>query len=150
MAKKNNKTNTSTGNSSKQIANGDNFARLNYLYQLSNCFVASSSSSPPIASSKRLQSFLARGYDRNLDLLSKRSLTKLSPSVKRTICKKCHVMLIPGMTMSIRIENKSKRRYDKNDVLVHKCSTCGECKRFPIGIDREYVPFFEQGYIEDT
>ena len=135
------------GNSSKQIANRDNFARLSYLYQLSNHFTTSSS---PTSNSQHLQTILARGYDRNLDLLSKRTLTKLSPSVKRTICKKCHVMLIPGMTMSIRIENNSKSHDPKNDVLAYRCLTCGECQRFPIGMDREYVPFFERGYVEET
>lgn len=149
MGKKDNKKNNAS--TSKQVANRDNFARLNYLYQLSNHLITTPTSKTTTSSNNSsLQSFLARGYDRNLDLLSKRTLSKLSPSMKRTICKKCHVMLIPGLTMSIQMENKSKQQDDKCDVLVNKCLTCGECKRFPIGKDRNYKPFFERGYNEET
>ncbi|KAI5968268.1 hypothetical protein CANMA_002484 [Candida margitis] len=140
------KTNSKNAPTSKQIPNRDNFARLNYLYQLSNHFTVGSSCSSSCSSSNQS---LARGYDRNLDLLSKRTLSKLSPSVKRSICKKCHVLLIPGMTMSIRLENLSKSQDPKNDVFVNKCLNCGECKRFPIGADREYIPFYERGYIDE-
>lgn len=149
MGKKDKKSNSIT---SKQIANRDNFARLSYLYQLSNQFITSpktSSATTAPNDDSTLQTLLARGYDRNLDLLSKRTLSKISPSVKRSMCKKCHMLLIPGMTVSVRIENNSKTQDAKNDILVNKCLTCGECKRFPIGKDREYIPFFERGYVDE-
>lgn len=81
---------------------------------------------------------------RNLDLVAKKTVLKLSPGLKRSICKQCNSVLIPGMNVSIRIENLSRAKSAHNDVLVYKCLQCDERKRFPIGKDREYVVFHDR------
>lgn len=82
---------------------------------------------------------------RNVDLVSKRTVLKLLPHMKRTMCKKCFLVLIPGLTLSMRIENTLKDgKSDKADVLVHGCLQCNNEKRYPIGKDREYRLFCER------
>ena len=53
-------------------------------------------------------------------------------------------MLIPGLTMSMYIENLSKQKSQHNDVFVNKCLNCGKCKRFPVGKDRNYILFTDK------
>ncbi|CAI5755824.1 unnamed protein product [Candida verbasci] len=108
-------------NQQQQIPNKDNFSRLNYLYQASN----SLSNNYPI---------LSRGLNRNLKLISKRTTLKIHSNVKRTICKNCHSLLIPGISVSNYIENKSKSKAQHNDILVRTCLNCKAIKRFPTKI----------------
>ncbi|RCK62834.1 Ribonuclease P protein subunit RPR2 [Candida viswanathii] len=128
MAKKKEKGN------GKSVANIDNYARLSHLYQISNQLTTSH---PGLG-------VLARGYNRNLDLIAKKTVTKVSPHLKRSICKKCNTLLIPGLTVTIYIENLSREKLQHCDVLVNKCSNCGECKRFPVGKNRDYQLFVDR------
>ncbi|CAK9437227.1 uncharacterized protein LODBEIA_P16050 [Lodderomyces beijingensis] len=127
------------------MPNKENNTRLTYLYQLSNMFTTSTTST-----TRNSASILARGYDRNFDLIAKKTVSKISPNVKRTMCKRCHCLLVPGLTMSMRIENLSKTKDEKSDVLIYECLQCGQCKRFPVGRDREYVPFHERNTVVTT
>lgn len=117
----------------KGIPQKDNYSRLSYLYQLSNTF----------ATNKKYE-LLSRNFARNVDGIAKKTVLKLSPSIKRTLCKKCNTLLIPGINMKIYTENKSKEQLDKCEVLVNSCMTCGKKKRFPVGKDRNYVVFHER------
>ncbi|CCK72537.1 ribonuclease P protein subunit RPR2 KNAG_0K01720 [Huiozyma naganishii CBS 8797] len=112
--------------------NKDHYQRLNYLYQLS-MFTTLNDKQP-----------LARTYAKNLDLVSKKTKCSLLPQVKRTICKKCHSILIPNKTASTKIRNKARRKDPKNDDLVIRC-VCGEEKVFRIGLNRDYRSFAERG-----
>ncbi|KAI5962463.1 uncharacterized protein KGF55_003539 [Candida pseudojiufengensis] len=123
-------------NITPQIPNKDNFSRISYLYNLSNALTT-------------IDPNLSRGYNRNLDLISKKTVSKISPSLKRTVCKRCHTLLIPGLTMSMRIENLSRKQNPQNDVFVTKCLQCSKLKRYPIGKDLNYIPFHER-VNEDT
>lgn len=118
----------------KSVPNRVNYARISYLYQISNQFYLAH---PEYQA-------LSRGYNRNLDLIAKKTVIKLSPHIKRTLCKKCNTMLIPGLTMSMYIENLSKQKSQHNDVFVNKCLNCGKCKRFPVGKDRNYILFTDK------
>ncbi|RLP66947.1 hypothetical protein L150_05730 [Candida albicans Ca529L] len=118
----------------KSVPNRDNYARISYLYQISNQFYLAH---PEYQA-------LSRGYNRNLDLIAKKTVIKLSPHIKRTLCKKCNTMLIPGLTMSMYIENLSKQKSQHNDVFVNKCLNCGKCTRFPVGKDRNYILFTDK------
>ncbi len=133
MAKKNKDKGTG-----KNVANKENYARMSHLYQISNQFTTSQSE----------YQILARGYNRNLDLISKKTVTKVSPHLKRTLCKKCNTFLIPGLTVSICLENLSKKKLQHNDVLVYKCNNCEECKRFPVGKNREYQLFVDKSVVQ--
>lgn len=117
----------------KGIPQKDNYSRLSYLYQLSSSFEA-----------QKKYDIISRNLIRNMNGIAKKTVLKLSPSIKRTICKKCNNLLIPGISVKIYIENKSRKKLDKCDVLVHSCLTCGTNKRFPVGQDRDYVVFHER------
>lgn len=65
--------------------------------------------------------------------ITQKSVIRISPRIKRSICKYCDSLLIDGQTSSSVVENKSKGgRKPWADVLVIRCHTCGREKRFPI------------------
>lgn len=121
----------------KVIPHKDHYARISFLYQASNKFCL-----------QPKYQILSRGYGRNLDLVAKKTVLKLSPALKRTLCKKCDMLLIPGLTMTMKIENESKAESHHNDVLVHTCIKCGEKRRFPVGKNRHYDLFSEREGVE--
>ena len=103
----------------------DPYARTSYLFQVASYHI------------------MARLMARTVDLVLKRTVLKLLPHLKRLMCKKCSSVLVPGLTMSVEIENSLKSSA-KADVLVHTCLTCQKQKRFPIGKDREYELFCDK------
>ncbi|KAK6205033.1 RNAse P Rpr2/Rpp21/SNM1 subunit domain-containing protein [Scheffersomyces amazonensis] len=111
----------------------DHYSRISYLLNATNHFTSSSK-----------YNILSRGYARNLDLVAKKTVIKLTPALKRSLCKKCNTFLIPGLTLTVFIENESKSKASHNDVLVHQCLYCHSKKRFPIGSNRDYVVFSER------
>lgn len=86
---------------------------------------------------------MARLMSRNVDLVLKRTVLKLLPHLKRVMCKNCSIILIPGLTMTMEVENTLKHS-EKADVLVHTCLSCKTRKRFPIGKDRNHRLFCDQ------
>ncbi|KAF3937290.1 hypothetical protein ABW19_dt0201471 [Dactylella cylindrospora] len=76
---------------------------------------------------------LSRYYTSHLLSVSKKSVQRLSPQVKRSICKRCASVLIPGVSCKTRVDNQSKggkRRWA--DILVLECNYCGGVKRLPV------------------
>ncbi len=68
--------------------------------------------------------------------VAKKSVMRLGPQIKRTVCKRCDTLLIPGISCENRIENASKGgKKSWADVLVVGCMACGTVKRFPVGMD---------------
>lgn len=66
--------------------------------------------------------------------VSLKGQVRLSRDLKRSICKCCNAVLVPGRTSTTTIENESKgRRKPWADVFVVECTTCGIKKRFPVG-----------------
>lgn len=62
-----------------------------------------------------------------------------SPHIKRSICKKCDRVQIPGYTMTTRLQNHSKNQKKANsDVLEQTCTGCGYIKRYPVGKNLDY------------
>lgn len=67
-----------------------------------------------------------------------KSQIRISPDIKRTICKYCDTLLVQGQTCSSLVENKSKGgKKPWADTLVVKCHTCGREKRFPVNAPRQ-------------
>lgn len=67
-----------------------------------------------------------------------KSQIRISPSIKRTICKYCDTLLVEGRTCSSLVENKSKGgKKPWADTLVVKCHTCGREKRFPVSAPKQ-------------
>ncbi|KAK6537384.1 hypothetical protein TWF694_011571 [Orbilia ellipsospora] len=98
-------------------------SRLSFLHQASS-----------ILSLPQHQSLgLSRYYTSHLLAVSKKSVQRLSPSVKHPICKRCSSTLTPGVSCTTRIENKSKNgRKPWADILVIQCNLCKASKRFPL------------------
>jgi len=61
-----------------------------------------------------------------LDMV-KATRVRLPRSMKRSICKNCHLPLIPGVTSTIRFRSQSRRFAYK----VVKCKACGFIHRYP-------------------
>lgn len=133
MPPKKDKKEKTNGGPPKVIPHKDHYARINHLYGAANL----------LAQNKR-HSILSRHCARQLDLVAKKAVLKLTPAVKRTLCKKCHAMMIPGLSVEIFIENLSNLKSPKSDVLVHRCMECNTSKRYPIGINRAYEVFSER------
>lgn len=126
------KSQTKVAQPPKTIQHKDHYARVSYLYQASNLLLTEGK---PILSS---------GYSRSVDLVAKKTVMKLSPGIKRTLCKKCHNLLVPGITQTTELQNDSKSNTRKSDVLVHTCMVCNTSKRFPVGKNRDYQLFYEK------
>lgn len=70
--------------------------------------------------------------------VSLKSQIRVSPAMKRSICKICDTLLVEGQTCTSTVENTSKGgRKPWADVLVIKCHTCHHAKRFPVNVPRQ-------------
>ncbi|KAL8685347.1 MAG: hypothetical protein Q9224_005854 [Gallowayella concinna] len=92
------------------------------------------SSKPPLVfdeSSTRLMLSQLKG-------ISRKSSTRIPSGMKRSICKRCDLLLIHGRTSSQRLENKSRGgKKPWADVLVITCNSCGTAKHIPVGAKRQ-------------
>ncbi|KAG6005711.1 hypothetical protein E4U21_007727 [Claviceps maximensis] len=131
------------------------YSRASYLYQaanyLSNCVDHVENAPPPAPSksSKPELSIQHRQRQRALENMSRIVMTDMkavslkaqirqSPALKRTVCKFCDTLLVEGRSCSSTIENLSKGGCKPwADVLVMKCKTCGNVKRFPVDAPRQ-------------
>ncbi|XP_020487517.1 ribonuclease P protein subunit p21 [Labrus bergylta] len=91
------------------------YERLNYLYQAAHCVL---SNNPENAE-------LARFYCFTQKTITRRLVLRQDPSVKRTLCKNCSSLLIPGVTATTRQRRKNK----KTSFTVMRCLNCGKSKR---------------------
>ena len=111
-------------------SNAHLLARLSHLHRASDALSGSEAqATPPMTN-------LSRFYLTHLRSVAKKSVLRLGPSIKRTICKRCDTLLVPGTSCEHRVENKSKNGRKKwADVLIVECKACGSVKRFPVGMD---------------
>ncbi|KAF2839794.1 Rpr2-domain-containing protein [Patellaria atrata CBS 101060] len=93
---------------------------------------------------KPLSSGLHRYYLATARITARKAVVRISPSVKRTMCKRCDTLLVPGKTSRLRIENASKGGSKPwADVLVVECLECGMLKRFPVGQNSNFAKLVE-------
>ncbi|KAK3489423.1 RNAse P Rpr2/Rpp21/SNM1 subunit domain-containing protein [Neurospora hispaniola] len=80
---------------------------------------------------------MSRRLATDLRSVSLKTRIRLSPAVKRTICKYCDSLLIDGSTCTAFIENRSKGgRKPWADILVRRCHACKKERRYPIEAKR--------------
>jgi ribonuclease P protein subunit RPR2 len=66
--------------------------------------------------------------------ISRKGQVKISQSMKRSICKRCNVILHEGKTSAVSLENRSRGgRKPWADILLVTCLACGMEKRYPLG-----------------
>jgi ribonuclease P protein subunit RPR2 len=81
---------------------------------------------------------LALELGSQLHTVSRKGQVRLSAELKRSLCKQCNTILIPGRTSTQSIVNESKGgRKPWADVLVILCTFCNSTKRFPVGATRQ-------------
>uniref|UniRef100_H2ZKL6 Uncharacterized protein n=1 Tax=Ciona savignyi TaxID=51511 RepID=H2ZKL6_CIOSA len=119
MGKK--KNNQNGGNVQKK----DVYQRLNYLYQAAHFAI---SMKPP-------NWILSRHYTKTMKTLALKNVVRLHPHVKRSICKQCSLLMIPGVTSQVRNKGKPKQ-------TMITCKSCGGFKRFLQSLD--YVLWHEK------
>ncbi|KAK1252645.1 hypothetical protein MKX08_003832 [Trichoderma sp. CBMAI-0020] len=70
--------------------------------------------------------------------VSLKAQIRQGPSIKQTVCRYCDAVQIEGKTCHSTVENRSKGgRKPWADILVTRCDTCGNVKRYPISTPRQ-------------
>ncbi|XP_041790814.1 ribonuclease P protein subunit p21 [Chelmon rostratus] len=98
-----------------QMKDKEAYQRLNYLYQAAHCVLSENSENVE----------LARFYCFTQRTIARRLVLRQDPSVKRTLCKKCCSLLIPGVTATTR----QRRKNTKTRFTVLRCLSCGQSKK---------------------
>lgn len=108
--------------------NYEKVARITHLYEAATVLAT------PSSDATTPNPELARIYLNSARLLAKKIVMSMDPSIKRTICKRCDSLLIPGVSATHEVENKSKNGNKPwADVLIVGCKACGALKRYPVG-----------------
>lgn len=103
------------GKNRPRIQHEDVYQRVNYLYQAAHECIKKN---PQNVS-------LCRYYVYTLKIITRRLCLHLHPDIKRNMCKRCCVLLIPGVTSVVRTRGRRQK---------HTVVTCLEC-----GTHRRYV-----------
>uniref|UniRef100_A0A8D1JN01 Uncharacterized protein n=1 Tax=Sus scrofa TaxID=9823 RepID=A0A8D1JN01_PIG len=98
-----------------QVKDREAFQRLSFLYQAAHCVLAQDPENQA----------LARFYCHTERTIAKRLVLRRDPSVKRTLCRGCSSLLIPGLTCTQR-----QRRCKGQRWTVQTCLTCQRSQRF--------------------
>uniref|UniRef100_A0A8C8RJH5 Ribonuclease P/MRP subunit p21 n=1 Tax=Pelusios castaneus TaxID=367368 RepID=A0A8C8RJH5_9SAUR len=98
-----------------QVKDKEAFQRLSFLYQAAHCVLAQNPENQE----------LARFYCHAQRSISRRLVLRQDPSVKRTICKSCSSLLVPGVSSTVRQRKRRGQRW-----TVVRCLRCGQAKRF--------------------
>ncbi|PNP48706.1 hypothetical protein TGAMA5MH_00160 [Trichoderma gamsii] len=70
--------------------------------------------------------------------VSLKAQIRQSPTIKQTICRYCDAVQIEGKTCQSTVENRSKGgRKPWADILITRCDTCGNVKRYPISAPKQ-------------
>ncbi|CAG8597940.1 17822_t:CDS:2, partial [Racocetra persica] len=69
---------------------------------------------------------LSRFYISTMKSIGTKQVLRIDPSIKRTLCKKCESVLLPGLTSRIRIKPKPEPQ------LQVMCTQCGTARGYPI------------------
>lgn len=124
------------------------YLRMSYLYQAATYLShttehANSTVKEDESTSNDTESAGSRSSQTKFLLNQIRGVTRkaqigLHSELKRTICKRCDALLLPGQTATVVVENASKNGQKAwADVLVLKCNGCQFVKRFPVGQTRK-------------
>lgn len=88
--------------------------KLNFLHQASHAVLAINPDNVA----------MSRYYASTMKEIARKLVYKLDPSIKRKICKYCHVVLVPGVTATVRLRRKREKH------IVVKCLCCKKMKRY--------------------
>ncbi|KAI0773904.1 RNAse P Rpr2/Rpp21/SNM1 subunit domain-containing protein [Fomes fomentarius] len=124
------------------VANRDIIQRINFLYQASTYLNTIAQWTPlnhgqvyhkdrgktrNSIRNPQNTSELSRSYVSTMRIVGQKAMVRMDPSIKRTLCKKCDTILVPGSTSSVRI----KTRRGHGQIVTYTCHTCGTVRRIP-------------------
>ena len=130
----------------KGVPNKHLHARTTFLYQAATYLTLRAGAPQQFETKKtpeglhapQTHSGLALQLASDLHAVSRKGQVRLSSELKRSICKTCYTVLVPGRTATQTIENESKGgRKSRADVVVIECTFCSTKKRFPVGATRQ-------------
>ena len=99
----------------------ENYNRINYLFQAAHAVLKENPQNVG----------LVQHYCLTLKNIARKNVLRLDPSMKRSICKKCCMLLIPGITASVRIRKRGK------SWAAVTCLECQVVKRFVVNKEHE-------------
>ncbi|KAF8483002.1 Rpr2-domain-containing protein [Russula ochroleuca] len=70
---------------------------------------------------------IGQGYVRAMRLIGQKTTTKMDPTVKRTLCRGCDTVLIPGLSATVRVNSSNTHRH----VITTNCLRCKSARRIP-------------------
>ncbi|KAI0268732.1 RNAse P Rpr2/Rpp21/SNM1 subunit domain-containing protein [Gloeopeniophorella convolvens] len=70
---------------------------------------------------------IGQGYVRSMRLIGQKTTVKMDPTVKRTLCKGCDTVLIPGASAIVRVNRSSNHRH----LITTTCLRCRLARRIP-------------------
>ncbi|KZV93399.1 Rpr2-domain-containing protein [Exidia glandulosa HHB12029] len=127
----------------QNVQNRDIIQRLNFLYQasvhLAHASTSTSTTTPdaPSASnrarnaSRRRQTLslhdLSRSYAQTMRAVGARTVTRIDPAVKRSLCKGCASVLLPGTTAHVRVATSRSHEH----AVRTQCKACGASRTIP-------------------
>lgn len=101
-------------NKSATPENQESCQKLNFLHQASHAVLA--------INPENIE--MSRFYASTMKAVAEKVVFKLDPSIKRTTCKHCHALLIPGVTARVRVRRKRERH------IVVTCLDCRTVRRY--------------------
>lgn len=132
----------------KGIPNKHLHARTTFLYQAATYLTLNASidsnqaeaGGPAPSKTRQVQqpSSLALQLGADIHTVSRKAQLRLSIDLKRSMCKSCNAIMVPGHTATQMIENESRGgKKPWADVLVISCKRCGNERRLPVGAKRQ-------------
>ncbi|KAI0675402.1 RNAse P Rpr2/Rpp21/SNM1 subunit domain-containing protein [Trametes maxima] len=134
------------------VANRDIIQRINFLYQASTYLNSLSQSLPPTTDDvkqpptaknrgsvrqkrKKIKTLrhpngtaeLSRSYIGTMRIVGQKAMVRMDPSIKRTLCKECDTILIPGPTATVRV----KALPSHGQAVIYTCLTCHTSRCIP-------------------
>lgn len=142
------------------VPNRDIIQRLNFLYQAS-VYLNDPGNNPPGTQTRSVvtTSDLSRSYVKTMKVIGQKTIVKMcvyisyllqanpvgnrDPSVKRTLCRGCNIILIPGSTASVRVRcellsllqsyltSQLQALPSHGHAVTYTCNICNTSRRIP-------------------
>ncbi|KAG9048755.1 hypothetical protein FS837_012118 [Tulasnella sp. UAMH 9824] len=138
------RANNEEGPTPGPVKDKDTMQRLNFLYQTSVYLAQVAGSDPGPSTSKTNEEKaelsapeprtgrnsimdLSRHHLRTMKAIGAKSVLRMDPSVKRTICKGCQAVLIPGVTAKVRTKSSRTHKH----ITRYICQQCKKARDIP-------------------
>ncbi|RKO98927.1 hypothetical protein CXG81DRAFT_28278 [Caulochytrium protostelioides] len=114
--------------SAESLPNRETYQRLNFLHQASQVLATT-----PGSAQHKLSTFYSKSFKR----LAQKHVLRLSPQIKRTLCRGCDGIMVPGLTADVQRLTQPNRQ----ELTRTVCETCGSYRQYPISVPSR--PLFE-------